>query len=236
MDRDYCYNSSGCILALSCVIPAFGNQWKTYDSVYHMAAKSKLSLKEAQSEFTEFLSKINPQDIAPFLQWVGYSFSTRREDLKPKFIRDASEKIIEIAEHLRQRLHVDCFLFDDQAVDDLVSQGALSRNYCISCGSKNTKELTFISHSLAPSQLEFIFTEVVPLKSVKQGFNVVDIGSRLGSVIYAAHLYGCGNASVTGIELNEDFCRLQESVISEFNLQVYYEKSIFRYFQYNLYF
>jgi hypothetical protein len=39
-------------------------------------------------------------------------------------------------------IHVDAFLYDDDLVDELCDQEKLPRNYCVSCGSKNTKPLS----------------------------------------------------------------------------------------------
>lgn len=55
------------------------------------------------------------------------------------------------------QVHVDCFLYDEDDIEDLVEQGKLTRTYCLDCGSKNTKPLTFISHSLAPAQVVLIY-------------------------------------------------------------------------------
>lgn len=209
--------------------------------------KDDLALEAAQSEFSSFLGRIKPKDVAPFLQWVQESFSTEKDaDEKPKFIRDAYEVINEIRHCLAEKIptggqldsekidypklgfdsdcnktntaHVDCFLFDEDDVQDLVEKGKLTRTYCLDCGSRNTKPLTFISHSLAPAQLEFAFTQLVPLKAQEKNFNLVDIGSRLGAVIYSASLFSAGRTKVTGIELNSDLCKLQEEMIKDFEL------------------
>ncbi|VDM60583.1 unnamed protein product [Angiostrongylus costaricensis] len=44
-----------------------------------------------------------------------------------------------------------------------------------------------------------MFTQLVPLKSQRDGFRILDIGSRLGAVIYAASIYGSG--AVTHLSL-----------------------------------
>ncbi|VDL63528.1 unnamed protein product [Nippostrongylus brasiliensis] len=116
-------------------------------------------------------------------------------------------------------VHVDCFLYDDYALEAMMKEGKLQRKCCGDCGSKNIKDMNFISHSLAHCQLEFIFTQLVPLKTQPENFHVLDIGSRLGAVIYAAALYGCGNVKVTGVEMNEELAKLQENVIRDFSLQ-----------------
>ena len=39
-------------------------------------------------------------------------------------------------------LHVDAFLYDDEAIDDLVEEGKLSRHYCKKCGSHQVAALS----------------------------------------------------------------------------------------------
>lgn len=41
----------------------------------------------------------------------------------------------------RPTLHVDAFLYDDDTVDALCEEGKMSRNYCMSCGSRKTAPL-----------------------------------------------------------------------------------------------
>lgn len=39
-------------------------------------------------------------------------------------------------------VHVDSFLYDEDDIDELVEQGAMSRNYCRACGSHLTAPLS----------------------------------------------------------------------------------------------
>ncbi|KAL3989954.1 hypothetical protein ACH3XW_29725 [Acanthocheilonema viteae] len=110
-------------------------------------------------------------------------------------------------------VHVDAFLYDDDDVDELVDQGALSREYCAQCGCREIMSLTFISHSLSIDQLRYAFTVLVPLTENMKGTLIVDIGSRLGAVLYAVYSYGSGLVNAIGIEMNKDFCELQKKVI-----------------------
>lgn len=112
-------------------------------------------------------------------------------------------------------LHVDTFLYDDDEIDRLIDIGKLSRAYCTKCGSHDTKELTFISHSMSHSQLKFIFREVLPPLDEKTLF--VDVGSRLGAVLYAGYLY-LPSPKFVGIEFNEYFCSLQEDIIKRYSM------------------
>ncbi|VDK64204.1 unnamed protein product [Onchocerca ochengi] len=110
-------------------------------------------------------------------------------------------------------VHVDAFLYDDDDVDELVDQGKLSREYCAQCGCREIMPLTFISHSLSIDQLRYAFTVLVPLSKDMKGTLIVDVGSRLGSVLYAVYSYSSGLVNAIGIEMNEDFCKLQKKVI-----------------------
>lgn len=84
-------------------------------------------------------------------------------------------------------------------MDELCDEGKLSRNYCLDCQSTNTKPLSkaaelcmnfhrlscavdFISHSASVLQLQFLY-QVVLADKVKDKV-IVDVGSRLGAVLY----------------------------------------------------
>ncbi|MFH4980507.1 hypothetical protein AB6A40_007216 [Gnathostoma spinigerum] len=112
-------------------------------------------------------------------------------------------------------VHVDSFLYEDDEVDNLVEIGKLSRDFCTQCGSRDIKPLTFISHSLSVDQLRYIFVFLVPLNATMTNRIIIDIGSRLGAVLYAAFLYSRGRIYAVGIELNSDFCRLQEKILND---------------------
>lgn len=87
-------------------------------------------------------------------------------------------------------VHVDGFLYTEDDVDELCDSGKLSRNYCLKCGSKETRPLNFISHSASVVQLQFLFQ--VLLKDKIQNKVVLDVGSRLGAVLYAVSLFFYG--------------------------------------------
>lgn len=204
----------------------------------------ELTLKQAREQFEALISRVKKRE--EFVDWIHATYCEGEDCTKPMFVADAISKLREIADHIKMKVpdgtvqsetikwpvsghdadcgekntvHVDCFLYDDYALEAMMKAGKLKRRCCGDCGSRNVVDLNFISHSLAHCQLEFIFTQLVPLKSQPEGFHVLDIGSRLGAVIYAASLYGCGKATVTGVELNQDFVKLQEEVIRDYSLQ-----------------
>ncbi|OWR50106.1 uncharacterized protein LOC116770584 [Danaus plexippus] len=112
--------------------------------------------------------------------------------------------------------HVDEFLYDENQVEDLVKKGKVNRNYCLDCNSRNVKELTYISHSMSRRALQYIFHVLLP-KDLENK-QLVDIGSRLGAVLYGA--YNFSNASkIVGIEINKEFCDVQEATINKFSMQ-----------------
>lgn len=78
-------------------------------------------------------------------------------------------------------VHVDAFLYDEDFIDSLCEEGKMSRNYCMVCGSHQTAPLGFISHSFSLMELKFIYHHVLPDLSGKL---LVDVGSRLGTVLY----------------------------------------------------
>ncbi|XP_019688485.1 uncharacterized protein LOC101083598 isoform X5 [Felis catus] len=109
-------------------------------------------------------------------------------------------------------VHVDAFLYDEDFIDSLCEEGKMSRNYCMVCGSHQTAPLGFISHSFSLMELKFIYHHVLPDLSGKV---LVDVGSRLGTVLYGGYLYSSA-LQLYGVELNGDFCQLQEMVIKKY--------------------
>ena len=116
--------------------------------------------------------------------------------------------------HSKNCVHVDAFLYDDDDVDDLVEERKLSRVYCKSCGSLDIEQVTFITHSTSVERLQYIFQDALP--SLK-GKTIVDIGSRLGSVLYGAYVYSEAK-KIIGIEMNAELCKLQKEIIARFKL------------------
>ncbi|OWK09055.1 hypothetical protein Celaphus_00015417, partial [Cervus elaphus hippelaphus] len=109
-------------------------------------------------------------------------------------------------------VHVDAFLYDEDFIDSLCEEGKMSRNYCMVCGSHRTAPLGFISHSFSLMELKFIYRHVLPDLSGKV---LVDVGSRLGTVLYGGYLYSSAS-QLYGVELNGDFCQLQEMIIKKY--------------------
>lgn len=60
-----------------------------------------------------------------------------------------------------------------------------------------------------------LFTALLP--ELKASDTLVDVGSRLGAVLYGAHLFS-GAGRILGVEMNRDLCRLQSETIRKFGL------------------
>uniref|UniRef100_A0A914HT34 Ubiquinol-cytochrome c chaperone domain-containing protein n=1 Tax=Globodera rostochiensis TaxID=31243 RepID=A0A914HT34_GLORO len=106
-------------------------------------------------------------------------------------------------------LHVDAFLFDDNDVDEMAKDGILRRYFCQNCHSTDVEQFTLISHSLAIDELHHLFTVHLPSLDGKV---LVDIGSRLGAVLYAAALYCPRIGRAVGIEREQFFHELHYGV------------------------
>jgi len=111
-------------------------------------------------------------------------------------------------------VHVDAFLYDEAAEEALIEEGKLSRSYCRDCGSRNTDDLTFITHSCSKQRLDYIFTGLLP---PLEGKTLIDVGSRVGAVLYGAYYYS-GAAKILGLEINPDMCHLQRMVVDKYKL------------------
>ncbi|KAI8812192.1 hypothetical protein BJ742DRAFT_84969 [Cladochytrium replicatum] len=126
-------------------------------------------------------------------------------------------------------VHVDSFLYTDDDLDDLVERGEFSRNYCTQCGSHATRPLQFISHSAGQHQLMWLFTksmrgtleqlaEEKSAAGAEPRVTVLDVGSRLGAVLYMGYLFAPPTTSFIGIEFNPYFAALSSSVIQKYNM------------------
>jgi hypothetical protein len=120
---------------------------------------------------------------------------------------------------------VDGFLYEEDDIDELCEAGKLARSYCTSCGSRNIKDLNFISHSFSIRELEFVFKDAlrgVLLEVLGLGLDkccVVDVGSRLGSVLYAACVFGNVNEAI-GIEMNSDLCKVGKNTSAYVRIRI----------------
>ncbi|XP_038612692.1 uncharacterized protein LOC119937125 [Tachyglossus aculeatus] len=110
-------------------------------------------------------------------------------------------------------VHVDAFLYDDDFIDSLCEERKMSRNYCMMCGSHQTAPLGFISHSFSLMELKFIYQHVLPDLT---GKTLVDVGSRLGAVLFGGYLYSSA-LQLLGVEMNGDFCQLQQMIITKYH-------------------
>ncbi|KAL3244284.1 hypothetical protein MRX96_018906 [Rhipicephalus microplus] len=200
-----------------------------------------MDIEQVKDEFEKLLQQIDPAKSAEFILWIQRRYLMA--NCAGHQVAEAHHKMRQIAEYLRPMVpvnavfpsesilvpkkgenadcdpattvHVDAFLYDDDAIDELVEQGRLSRSYCKACGSHDTAPLTFISHSASARRAEFIFREMVPYLKDK---SVLDVGSRLGVMLYAAHAFTPANP-IIGVEMNPDLCQIQETAIKHFHME-----------------
>lgn len=190
-----------------------------------------MNLNDAKNEILQVLSKTDRQHLPKLVEWLKTS-----DDLDDFLVDNQSIILQSIAEDLRASLpldamapsetmaiqktcqkthptvHVDAFLYDDEMVDSLCEEGKMSRNYCLSCGSHRTAPLEFISHSFSIPELKFLFHNVLPDLAGKL---VMDVGSRLGAVLYGGHLYSAA-AQLVGVEISLEFVQLQTMAVEKY--------------------
>ncbi|XP_067335305.1 uncharacterized protein zgc:109986 isoform X4 [Channa argus] len=192
-----------------------------------------MNLSEAKLELKQLLSRVSPPELPKLLHWIRNSdelddlqldnrtvmLQSIADDLRARLPLDAMLASETAAHHKMQQctrptVHVDSFLYDDEQVDALCEEGTMSRTYCLSCGSSRTAPLDFISHSFSVSELQFLFHNVLPDLS---GRMLVDVGSRLGAVLYGGYVYSSASQLI-GVELSEEFVQLQNDVLLRFRL------------------
>eukprot|EP00095_Tigriopus_kingsejongensis_P007271 maker-scaffold144_size312663-snap-gene-2.36 protein:Tk07271 transcript:maker-scaffold144_size312663-snap-gene-2.36-mRNA-1 annotation:"hypothetical protein L798_15132" len=203
--------------------------------------------ENAQTQFMSILTALGSErDRQKLVEWVrdmGNQLSASVGVLpsQAEATVEARRRLTAIAEDLRARLplaavlpsedirppagqaefnpsttiHLDAFLYDEADEDALVQAGKIPKSACRQCGSQNVQDMTVVTHSCSRNQLEFIFTCLLPeLPAHKK---VVDVGSRLGAVLYAAYCYTpCQN--ILGIEMNQDLCDITGTTIAKFHL------------------
>lgn len=86
-------------------------------------------------------------------------------------------------------------------------------SFSIDCGSRNTEDIVFVTHSCSRNTIEYIFQSVLP--KLESSHTVLDVGSRLGAVLYGAYLFSSAG-KIMGIEINKELCDLQRKVIQSF--------------------
>ncbi|XP_036307647.1 uncharacterized protein LOC118726663 isoform X2 [Pipistrellus kuhlii] len=212
-----------------------------------------MEFSSARQAILQLLRTVAPADLPALLEWMRTSrdfdeFTHDNNDSMLKSIAEDLRNLLPLetmlsSEHLALQkiqqqpeptVHVDAFLYDEDVIDSLCEEGKMSRNYCVVCGSYQTAPLGFISHSFSLVELKFIYHHVLPDLSGKL---LVDVGSRLGSVLYgvksslrtysafgkyfpANNSFACHHPSsalqLYGVELNGDFCQLQEMIIKKY--------------------
>ncbi|XP_043522182.1 uncharacterized protein LOC122535063 [Frieseomelitta varia] len=110
--------------------------------------------------------------------------------------------------------HVDAFLYDNRKLDELIENGEVVNIYCADCLSENVRQYNIISHSLSLSAVLYIFHSILPSL---QGKFVLDIGSRLGPVLYGAYVLTSAE-KIIGVEMNRECCLLQHDIINKYNM------------------
>ncbi|XP_062252930.1 uncharacterized protein zgc:109986 isoform X2 [Platichthys flesus] len=186
-----------------------------------------MDFSQASSELKQLLSKVDPPELQKVLTWIRDSdeldqllvdnrkvmLRSIADDLRTSLPPDAMLPS-EMQQRARPTVHVDAFLYEDEQVDALCEEGTMSRTFCLACGSQRTAPLDFISHSFSVSELQFLFQNVLPDLS---GRTLVDVGSRLGAVLYGGHVYSSASRLI-GLELSEDFVRLQNDMLQKYKL------------------
>lgn len=116
---------------------------------------------------------------------------------------------------------VDAFLYLDEDVEELVSEGKLSREYCRNCGSTDVGLVDYVTHSFSQDQLIFLGCFLLPSLTKEQSGGgrkvVVDVGSRLGVVLWSCYFAAqqgllAGVSEVVGVELDKSYAALQREV------------------------
>ena len=80
---------------------------------------------------------------------------------------------------------------------------------CNKCDSRDVSDLELVSHSMSNDQLTALF-DTLPTYNI-----ILDVGSRTGCVLYAAHLMTQAK-EIIGIEIDANWCKLQKDIVHQF--------------------
>ncbi|XP_033892744.3 uncharacterized protein LOC117422159 isoform X2 [Acipenser ruthenus] len=172
-----------------------------------------MDFSTAKTAVLDLLSKVESSELPKLVQWLRVSneldecctdnndiiLKSIAEDLRSclpveAMVKSEPRAIQKMQKNPEPTIHVDAFLYDEEFVDSLCEEGKMSRNYCLNCGSHNTSPLDLTGKVL------------------------VDVGSRLGAVLYGGYLYSSASQLV-GVEINADFCQLQQMAITKYHFK-----------------
>ena len=105
-------------------------------------------------------------------------------------------------------LETDEFIYPDQVLEAM----DYSLQECNECKSRDIKSLELVSHSMSNDTLTALFDTISDFEVL------VDVGSRSGCVLYAAYLM-TGAKNIIGIEIDKDWCTLQNNILKTFQFQ-----------------
>uniref|UniRef100_A0A0N5BI03 Arsenite methyltransferase n=1 Tax=Strongyloides papillosus TaxID=174720 RepID=A0A0N5BI03_STREA len=165
------------------------------------------------SESLEPTNEISDEDILD-------SIASRLRDMVPVDATLTSENVIfqetgpDSDCKPNTTIHVDAFLYDDEFMEYMIEEGTIQPHYCVDCLSSNIQRKNFISHSLSTLQQRYIFNFLLPQFTSFENKIILDLGSRMGAVMYGANIYSGGKSKVIGIEMNKDWCKIQREIIS----------------------
>ncbi|KAG5480888.1 hypothetical protein LSCM4_06457 [Leishmania orientalis] len=139
---------------------------------------------------------------------------------------------------------VDAFLYSEDDIEKLVKAKKVSREYCRRCGSTDVGLTEFITHSFSQDQLVylscFLFPHlldmVVASDETSRPLSIVDVGSRLGIVLWACAFSlqwgllaprrsvtagadagdAAADVQLVGVELDAAFVKISQGVLRRF--------------------
>lgn len=124
-------------------------------------------------------------------------------------------------------VHIDAFLYKEEELGNLENENKINLYYCKDCNSQSIGHLSLVTHSATQAQVKFIFQYLLPDLT---GKTLLDVGSRLGPILYGAYLLT--NANILGVEIDENFCKIQQKIIQKYKfddrIQVYHNDIIDR--------
>ncbi|CAJ1022781.1 hypothetical protein Q4I30_002985 [Leishmania utingensis] len=132
---------------------------------------------------------------------------------------------------------VDAFLYSEADIEKLVEAKKVAREYCCRCGSTDIRLSEFITHSFSQDQLLYLscfllphlLEVVVASDEASRPLSIVDVGSRLGIVLWACafalqwgilapqrSVAAAPEVQLVGIELDATFVKISQDTVRRF--------------------
>lgn len=188
-----------------------------------------MDFEDCKVAFLNLYDKIDPSMKCRFSRWVGGFCEGEIDNLEKS---ETEEMLDLISDELRKHVDVpggrlinevtlapdeemnsletDEFIYPDQVLEAM----EYSLQKCTVCNSTdNIQDVNLVTHSMSKDDMTALFA------TLKKSYSVIlDVGSRTGCVLFAAHLMTSAKR-IIGVEIEKGWVDISQKVIQKFDMQ-----------------